>query len=88
MSSVQSVGRYLTVYDGKNESLIEYHELVGYSLATFLEHFFVDPERDPQMFDRYSITPEDAQFVQPFLPQPVDFDFQSRAYFIETLLSE
>ena len=78
----------VTRYDGETEDLIDIYRLNPIPGAEFIDHFDVDLLIDPALSDRYSITPEDINFLKPFIKAEVNFDFAKFAYFIETVLDD
>lgn len=83
MSTSQS--HYLTIYDGQSEDCVEAIKLENFALELFMKQFDVLEQDDPHMLDRYCVSPLDTDFLAPYLPQPVTFEFQQYAYFIEAL---
>ena len=75
----------VSVYDGTTEELIEFIEIRGFDHAQFKKQFDVSELHDPLMHDRYAIGPDDAPFVKQALQQKIEFDFKTRAYFIEAV---
>jgi hypothetical protein len=73
----------LTVVDGVSEEVIDVHELEPFDLAAFCLQFDVPVEHDPQMLDRYSVGPDDVQFLHKFMEVELPFNFGTHAYFIE-----
>lgn len=83
MSSAQA--HYLTVYHGQTEECIEAIKINDFNLAAFKIQFDVSEDDDPNMLDRYCVSPLDTNFIAEYLPDLAEFDFQSFAYFIEAL---
>ncbi|MCB0332958.1 MAG: hypothetical protein KDD55_05625 [Bdellovibrionales bacterium] len=80
-----SIGRYLTVFDGESEELEMLYELSSFALEKFVEHFEPCAQSDPEMFDRYSVGPDDIPFLRSFLKDEIEFDFSKFAYFLEAV---
>jgi hypothetical protein len=83
--SVSSIVHGLTIYDGLTEELIEFIPINPFDLPGFCKQFDVSQASDPHMCDRYSVGPDDAEFVQRALPEKISFDFKHKAYFIEAV---
>jgi hypothetical protein len=84
-SQVSSIVHGLAIYDGASEELVEFIPINHFDLARFSKQFDVLHASDPQMHDRYSVGPDDAQFVRQELGEMVNFDFKNKAYFIEAV---
>ena len=76
---------YLTIYDGQSEECIEAIKIPDFNIAAFKIQFDVLEQDDPNMLDRYCVSPLDINFVSEYLPNVAAFDFQQFAYFIEAL---
>ena len=83
MATTQS--HYLTIYDGQTEECIEAIKIPDFNLAAFKIQFDVLEQDDPNMLDRYCVSPLDTNFIAEYLNDLAEFDFQRFAYFIEAL---
>lgn len=83
MAKPEILVHVLTVIDGQSEELVNLLELRGFVAQEYHEQFDVDPLRDPNMLDRYSIGPDDVPFLRKQTGTDLIFDFQRYAYFIE-----
>lgn len=84
----RSLVHVLTVIDGKTEELLHLVELKTFTATEFQKQFDVDPEKDPEMMDRYSVGPDDLGFLEKHIGKPLNFDFKRYAYFIEAATKE
>ena len=54
-----TVVHVLTVIEGKSEEITGLIELTNFKLAEYQLQFDVDPIKDPEMLERYSVGPDD-----------------------------
>lgn len=73
----------LTTVDGGSDNLVDLIEIDGFSLPEFREQFGANQEKDPFMYDRYSVGPDDVPFLEKKLGVQLQLNFQRFAYFIE-----
>ena len=83
MTETETLVHLLTVIDGQSEELVDLVELPAFVATEYHKQFDVDPLRDPNMLDRYSVGPDDTAFLLKQIGRPMEFDFQRFAYFIE-----
>lgn len=83
MSKSEIIVHVLTVIDGESEELVDLMELRGFVAAEYHKQFDVDPAHDPDMLDRYSVGPDDVEFLQLQTGAKLELDFKRFAYFIE-----
>jgi hypothetical protein len=79
------IAHVLVVLDGLSEDVLDAIELVNFDLTLFCQQFDVPTQYDPDMLDRYVVGPDDIAFLKPYLPKPVDFNFESHGYWIEAV---
>lgn len=80
---MKQVCHVLTMIDGQSEELVGVLELQAFEISQFRIQFDVSSETDPDMLDRYSVGPDDAEFLSQSVGYPLPFDFSKYAYFIE-----
>ena len=85
---MERVTHVLAVYDGISEEIIDVVKIVQFNLAEFIDQFDVDPERDPQMEDRYAVGPDDLPFLGKKLANQIAFDLSTKAYFVEAVADD
>ena len=73
----------LSVVDGNTDELVDLVELDEFKLEPFANQFDVDTKADPEMFNRYSVGPDDVPFLERELKMQLQLNFQRFAYFIE-----
>ena len=83
-----SICRVLAIFEGDTENLVDVIELVNFDLHTFTSQFDVPIETDPQMLDRYAVGPIDVDFLRQHLPDDLDFNFTTHAYFLDAAKRE
>ena len=57
----------------------------GFSLEDFITQFDVDPKIDPKMHQRYTVGPDDTDFLQHYLDGRISYNFSTFGYVIEAL---
>jgi len=77
----QGVKRYIAEYSKKTDKLVKTYDLDAFEIAEFQTEFNVDSENP--MFDCFSIKLDNIGFMQKFLSISPNWDFASKAYFIE-----
>lgn len=83
MSDNREVQRVLTVFCNETEELVAEHQFASFDIMAFKQHFGIEDDYDPQMYHVYSVTSDDVAFVSQFLSEPIAFNFDENAYFVE-----
>lgn len=83
MKKKYEVVHVLTVVDGQTDELVDLVELDAFKVESFRDQFDVDTKADPEMFNRYSVGPDDVPFLERELDMKLQLNFQRFAYFIE-----
>ncbi len=77
------VERVLAVLDNETERLVAEYALHSFDLEAFKQHFAVEDDYDPLMYNVYPVSPTDVEFMSKYLDEEVAFDFDRNAYFVE-----
>ena len=80
-----NVRRYIAVYSEKTEELIEEYDLAKFDLLQFQKEFNEPNPNDP-MVDCYQITHNNVRFLQSYIADEPEWDFDSKSYFVEAHL--
>lgn len=78
-----NVSRYIAEYCSATEELLAEHYLAAFDLQKFQAEFNEPNPQDP-MFDCYAITADNVAFLMPYLATAIDWDFETKCYFVET----
>lgn len=77
------VRRIVAEYSEQTEELVAEHELARFELEKFKSHFKVKDISDT-LIDCYQIVGCDIEFIGEYLEAPIEWNFQSSSYFLET----
>ena len=79
------VERWVRVFSVPKGTFVGEVQLGRFSLPDFQKQFGLEP--DNAMHDSYPIEPRHAEFIQGYLQQKVDWDFERHSYRLEADLS-
>lgn len=82
IDSKYGVRRYLAEYSTGTDELVEEYELNEFDLVKFRKQFNVSDSTNP-MFDSFSVSEKDTEFLKSYLGAAVEWRFESSEYFLE-----
>lgn len=79
------IERWVRVFSKPDGAFVTEIQFSRFSLPDFQKKFAVAP--DIPMYDSYPVLPDSAEFVQGYLRDKVDWDFERYSYFLEADIS-
>lgn len=82
IDAAYKVRRYISEFRDETEELSAEYNLVSFNLAKFQIEFNESNCKNP-MFDSYPIEEVNVKFIEAYISEKIDWDFNKKSYFIE-----
>ena len=82
IDNIFKVRRYIAVYSEETEELIAEYDLASFDLVKFQTELN-EPNSDNPMFDCYPIKEINVKFIESYINNKIEWDFNEKSYFVE-----